>query len=131
MSQNTILERLQKMAQRLGLNSNQIMLMYAANNGWTNLEMTVAGVNILHKIAGDHKISLYDEDPFIVQLIAKGIILPEEALIFGWKAKTDADSRTDRPSGDDEPSRTAEVSEKPQGDQPASDPNPTANGGCI
>lgn len=82
-----ILDRLASMAKRLGITSNQAILIYAGNEGWLNLERTATAISILQKIAGNNKIDFLEDEPFLVQLVRKGVILPEEAVIFGFKVK--------------------------------------------
>ena len=81
----TILRKLAEMAERLNLSSNQAILVYAGCNGWLNYEYTAIALNALQKVAGANKISLYDEKPFIAQLIERGIIQADEAAIFGFR----------------------------------------------
>ena len=84
-SEAKILRRLAGMAERLGLSSNQAILIYAGNAGFLNLQMTTVAVNILQKIAVQNGISLDEDEPFIIQLIKKGVIEPQEVEIFGWR----------------------------------------------
>jgi|SRR5688572_5833722 len=85
MSDNTpILKTLTAMAERLSLSSNQALLLFAGAHGWLNMEMTVASVTVLHQLAKDHDVDLYEEEPFLAQLIARGVFTPEECVLFGW-----------------------------------------------
>lgn len=80
-----ILKTLATMAERLSLSSNQAMLLFAGAHNWLNMEMTLASVTVLHRLAKQHEIDLYEEEPFLAQLIAKGVFTPEECMLFGWK----------------------------------------------
>ncbi len=84
-SKATILLRLAGFAERQGLSSNQAILIYAGNAGFLNLEMTAVAVGVLQKLAAQNGISLDEDEPFILQLIKKGVIKPEEIEIFGWR----------------------------------------------
>ena len=88
-----ILRRLADFAERHNLSSNQAILIYAGNAGFLNLEMTAVAINVLQKLASDNGISLDDDEPFLLQLIKKGVINGQEQEIYGWRAKT-----TERPT---------------------------------
>lgn len=83
-----ILKRLTEMAERLGLSSNQALLIYAGNNFWLNAQWADAAVGILRNLAQERGIELYDyEEPFIVTLAKKGVFTEDEQRLFGWKPK--------------------------------------------
>ncbi|MFQ5902953.1 MAG: hypothetical protein ACE5JO_04615 [Candidatus Binatia bacterium] len=87
MKDPVILEKLARMAKRLDLTSNQMVLVYAGANNWLNFEHATIAVNILEKIAMEAGIGLYEQEPFLMQLIEKRAILPEEAELFGWRVQ--------------------------------------------
>src|SRR5437016_5923650 len=96
----TILRTLAEMAERLGLSSNQAVVLYAGNNFWLNAEMADVAVGILRKLATDRGVDLFDfEEPFIVTLAKRGVFTDGEQRLFGWKVEaTTTDDR--RPTAD-------------------------------
>lgn len=95
MADAKILRTLADMAERLGLSSNQAILLYTGNNFWLSPQMSEAAFAPLRKLAEAHKIDLFDfEEPFIVTLAKKGVFTPDECRLFGWRIDANAGNGT-------------------------------------
>jgi hypothetical protein len=87
MNEPTILIRLAAMAARLGLTSNQTILLYCGARNFLNMEQTQVVIGILQKLAEANKVILNEDEPYIIQLIQYGVFNPEESETLGFKVR--------------------------------------------
>src|SRR5215472_6361017 len=91
-----ILRALVDFAERLDINSNQAILIYIISNDWLNPNkhetLAKIAVSALEKVAAKNELDLWGEAPYILQLIERGIIHDDEAVLFGWRRRTEETS---------------------------------------
>jgi hypothetical protein len=95
-SKTRILDDLKALAEKLNLNSVQVILLFCANEGFLNLQFTHSACNILETVAEKHGIQLSDDEPYFLTLLKWKVIPPELGEIFGYTRKSD--QKTERPA---------------------------------